>query len=356
MEKAQAELCFRQIQIILDVTAGGANSTHTQRHVFLSRTQASQTMMSCMPCISAGGPDLTALFTAGTEATKLAEELRNLSTNTQTRGNDVVGFAQEIKATFSGLDSKMNASTFQTIAEMLKGDRMKDTIALSREMDDLAIECVSKSKAMVETVSRASQDLPASVKGGGLDMDIDAQTEEERNELRNLDGDITDLEECTNDLRTMNLFSAAINGTRAFDGLAKKGGMVQTTYERIKELCAMVARASQNLVSEACCSQMQAGIESIKAMLKSVQLSNLINKLAEAAKRLINAIKDLVVLAWEKIQNFAEQFQAGKKIKNWVNGLSPLNSTAGNVLKQGAQIMEGFTGQGAGTGRNTLFC
>jgi hypothetical protein len=312
-------------------------------------------MMSCMPCVQAG-PDLNALFTAGTEATELAEELMNLSTNTQTRGNDVVGFAQEIKATFSGLDSKMNAATFQAIREMLKGDKMKDAIALSREMDDLALECVSKSRAMVETVTRASQDLPASVKGGGGDMVSDAESEDESTELRDLDRDIADLEACTSDLRTMDLFSAATRGTRAFDGLAKKGGMVQTTYERIKQLCAMVARASQNLASEACCSQLQAGIESVKAMLKSVQLSNLINKLAEAAKRLINAIKNLVVLAWEKFQNFAEQFQAGKKIKNWVNGLSPLNSTAGTVFKQGAQIMDSFTGQGAGTGRNSLFC
>ena len=295
--------------------------------------------MSCMPC-SGAGPETEGLFTAGNEVTLLAEEMMQLSVTTQARGQNVVGFAQEIKAAFSGLDSQINASTFKTIMEVLDGDKMQDTIALAGEMDDLALECVDKSTKMTETMARGTASLPDSLKDEERASDRDG--DEGDQELADLDGDIAELEECTENLQNMNIFSAATKGTRAFEGLVNKGGVVQTTFERIKELCTVVARAAQNVASETCCAQIQAGIDSIKAMLQSVRLSNLIKKLAEAAKRLISAIKNLIQVAWEKFQGFSEEFQAAKKIKNWVNGINPMNSTAENMFKQGAKIMESF--------------
>lgn len=307
--------------------------------------------MSCLPCF--GGPDTSSgVFSAGMEATELAEELMQLSSTTQTRGRNVVDFAGEIKGAFSSINSKMNASTFKAIMDVLNGDKMKDTIALANELDDLALDCVNKSIKLKETVARGAESLPESVKKEGRGDDTDVDDGEQ--ELADLGRDITELEECTASLRSMNIFSATTKGTRAFDGLINKGSVIQTTFERIKELCAIVARVSQNIVSETCCALIQAGIDTATAIFQSLRLSTLIEKLTEAGKRLIDAIKTLISVAWEKFQHFTEEFQAAKKIKNWVNGMNPINSDAGNLFKQGAKLMDSITNGNADLAQNLL--
>jgi hypothetical protein len=317
--------------------------------------QSSQTMSWLTSCLGRGaddGTDLTEIFSAGTQASKLAEELMQLSSNTQTRSLNVVGFAGEIRETFAGLNIKMNASTFKAIIDVLNGDKMKDMIALASEMDDLALECVNKSIAMKETVTRGTSSLPRSFKDepSGDDTYVD----EGEQELADLGRDIADLEECTSSLRTMNIFSAATKGTRAFDGLLSKKSVIETTFQRIKELCAIVARASQNMISETCCGQIQAGIYAIRAMFQSLRLSKLIEKLTEAGKRLLDAIKNLILVAWEKFQHFTEEFVAAKKIKNFVNGINPMNSKAGDVIKQGAAFVDSITNGNNGFGKNLI--
>lgn len=287
------------------------------------------------------GTDLHELFNAGTQATKLAEELMQLSSNTQTRSLNVLGFAGEIKESFSGLNSKLDPSTFKKIMEVLNGNKMKETMKLASEMDDLALECVNKSISMKETVTRGTASLPSSLKDERSSDDTDVEDGEQ--ELADIGRDITDLEGCVSSLRTMNIFSAATKGKSAFDGLLSKKSVIETTFQRIKDLCALVARASQNMVSETCCGQIQAGIDAVKSMFKSLRLSNLIEKLTEAGKRLLDAIKDLIVVAWEKFQGFAEEFQAGKKIKNFINGINPMQSKPAQMFAQGAAFMDNIT-------------
>ena len=312
--------------------------------------------MSCFAACLGGGSsngfDLNGAFTSGMEASKLAEELMELSSKTQTRSLSVVGVAGEIKETLGSISTKMNASTFKMITDILNGEKMKETIALATEMDDLAIECVTKSIKMKETVARGAASIPVALKEGICAGDTDAKEGEQ--ELEDLGRDISDLEECTSSLRSMNIFSASTKGVKAIDGITKKKSVIESTFQRIKDLCAIVARASQNLVSETCCGQIQAGIDTVNALFKSVRLSNLIEKLAEAGKRLLDAVKNLILVAWEKFQGFTEEFQAAKKIKNFINGINPMNSQVGQFLKQGGSLIQSITGGRTGVGQSLI--
>lgn len=295
-------------------------------------------MINCLsPCAD---PEMSGLLMAGMQTTRLAEEMMELSIATQARGQKVVDLVHEIQGAFSGLNRKLNAASFQAVMNTLNGDKMKDTIALAGEMDDLALDCVNKSTQMKETMMQGTRSLQATAKGD--DSAYDTDSEEGDQELADLEADIIEIEQCNKDIHTMNLFSATTKGTRAFQALGDKGCVIQKTFGRIQELCASITMAAQTVVSENCCSQLKAGIDTIKAMLKSVRLSNLVTKLTEAAKRLIYAMKSLVLVAFEKFQDFAEQFQAGRKIKNWVHGFK----------EQGAKLLDNV--QPGGNGRNTI--
>jgi hypothetical protein len=184
-------------------------------------------------------------------------------------------------------------------------------------MDDLALNCLNKSSQMKETMVQGTRSLQGTAKGDGSECgDTDSDTSE--HELSDLEADIIEIEQCNKDIHTMTVFSAAKKGTRAFQVLGDKAGVIQKTFERIQELCASITMASQTVVSENCCSQLKAGINTVKSMLNSAKLT-------------IHAMKSLVLVAFEKFQDFAEQFQAGRKIKNWVHGFK----------EQGAKLLDG---------------
>ena len=284
-------------------------------------------IMNCLsPCTD---PEMSGLLMAGMKTTRLAEEMMELSIATQARGQKVVGLVHEIQGAFSGLNRKLNAASFQAVMNTLNGDKMKDAIATAREMDDLALNCLNKSSQMKETMVQGTRSLQGTAKGDGSECDTDSDTSE--HELSDLEADIVEIEQCNKDIHTMTVFSAAKKGTRAFQVLGDKAGVIQKTFERIQELCASITMASQTVVSENCCSQLKAGINTVKSMLNSAKLTNLVVRLTEAAKRLIHAMKSLVLVAFEKFQDFAEQFQAGRKIKNWVHGFK----------EQGAKLLDG---------------
>jgi hypothetical protein len=108
----------------------------------------------------------------------------------------------------------------------------------------------------------------------------------------------------------MNILMATTKGTRAFEGLVSKSGVCQAVFEKIKELCATVARVLQNFIMDGCCAQIQAGISSLKESMRCLRLTNFIQALADAGRRMVEAFIGLIKVAWEKSGNFVEEFEA----------------------------------------------
>jgi hypothetical protein len=290
-----------------------------------------------MPCVAAANTDLEGLMGASTDGKRLAEETIELCISTQNKGRSVLDFAQETQSSLRGLTS-VKPAKFMTIMKLLDDDKRKELLGMVTGMDDLAIECSSKATAMQGAMQRGINSLPDVVKeNNGEEVDTDHEAEEDVSDY--FESDITDLEECTASLRTMNLLTATTKGTRAFESLVNKSGVCQTVFEKIKELCASVARLSQNFMMDGCCAQIQAGISSLKEMMRCLRLTNIIQALADAGRRMIEAFIDLIKVAWEKFGNFVEEFEAAKKLKTWVDGLNPLKSPGGKFVKEAAGLV-----------------
>lgn len=318
-------------------------------------------MMSiCMPCVAAANLDLQGLVSAGNDTKTLAAETTDLCVSTRERGEMVVSFGQEIKTTLSELvGNKMNPAAFMSIKDLLNDEKMKGTLDLAQEMDGLAIQCADKSTAMKDAMQRGVDSMPDMIKDTE-DADESEDTEgDDEMDLGEFENDIAELEECTEGLRSMNLLTAATKGQRAFEGLSNKGVACDNLFGKIKDLCATVGRLCETFLMDNCCAQIQAGIASLKDMKRCLSLSDLIGSLAALGRRLIESFIALIKVAWEKFSHFLEEFQASKKLKNFMNGLNPLkNTAAGNFLQGAADVVIG-TAPSEGSvpeGRSSALC
>jgi phage-related protein len=284
-----------------------------------------------------GDTDLEGLRSAGSDCHRLAAETVELSVSTKTKCQNVIDFAQDVKATLTGIGPKLAPSTYTTIMEY--HDKMTETMTLAREMDDMAQECVNKSSEMTQAMQRGVDSLPKATKS---EMEDDKDSEDENDvKLLDVDKDIEELEKCTSSLQNTNLFSAASSGTRAFQGLANKGELCKTMFERVEELSASIARITQAFMQQSCCAQMTAVLSEAKNMLRCIRLSTLMQKIAEAARRLIQAIFNLLNMAWSKFKDFLDEFEAAKKIKNFVNSINPLEK--GSMFNRSGVVEKGST-------------
>jgi hypothetical protein len=277
-------------------------------------------LLSCICGTLCGETDLKGLRAAGSDCHRLAGETVELAVGTKTKCQSVIDFAQHVKATLTGIGiTKMDPSSFMAIMEYQ--DKMKDTMDLAGEMDDLAGQCVVKSTEMSGAMQRGVDSLPqvtrdeiAETTGGDDESDM---------KLLDLDKDIEEIENCTEGLRTMDIFSVATSGSRAFGSLVNKGEVCKKMLDRVEELSTSIARITQAFMQQSGCAQIQAALSETKNMLRCISLSNLMTKIAKAARRLIQAIFNLLSVAWDKFKVLLEQFGAAKKIKNFVNGISP---------------------------------
>jgi hypothetical protein len=279
--------------------------------------------MLCFPCldnVSRYNADLNGLYTAGENAKKLAEELIKLCESTLSRSLDVLDFAAEIKDTLSSLKGGINLKSIKAILELIDSDKMRNSITLVRDLDGLAIDCVDKSTVMKETVERGTKSIPNFLQFE--DKTFYSDLEEGKKALQELETDITDLESCAQSMRTLSIFSAASEGSRAFDSLLSKRHVLRALFNRITDLCAIVAKTSQSMATEACCGQIMASVETVKALFHSLQLSKLILKFTLSGKKLINAIHAIITAASDKVKDFALELHAAKTIKNFMNGLN----------------------------------
>jgi uncharacterized phage infection (PIP) family protein YhgE len=275
-------------------------------------------LLSCLCGTLCGETDLKGLRAAGSDCHRLAAETVELAVGTEAKCQNVIDFAQDVKANLTEIGTKMNPSSFMAVMEYQ--DKMKDTMALAGEMDSLAGKCVDKSTEMSGAMQRGVDSLPQVTKDGIEEMNTEDESDMK---LLDLDKDIKEIENCTESLRNMDIFSVATSGSSAFGSIVNKGGLCKKMFERVEELSTSIARITQAFMQQSGCAQIQAALSETKNMLRCISLSSLMTKIAKAARRLIQAIFNLLSTAWNKFKDLLEQFGAAKKIKNFVNGISP---------------------------------
>lgn len=191
---------------------------------------------------------------------------------------------------------------------------MKDTIEVAREMEFMANDCVAKSRGMSETMERGlpewGKEEQAQQHGMSATRDLGGDAGNDEELLQQYDSDIVEVNEWTDAICGTNLFTVVAKGKDAFGGLVGKVDICEHLFGKSKDLCTRVASLSQIVGADAnCCAYVQA-VDLVKDMLKVIDLSQLVTKLAEIARRLVEAVVDLMKAAWSKFSLFSGDFQA----------------------------------------------
>jgi len=225
----------------------------------------------------------------------LAKESIEYCVNTLAKSNDMLSFAMEIKDTLDGFKDGMDASDLKTVKELIEGDKMKAAMGLAGEMDDIALTCIEKSLQMTTKMQEGYDGLPGFVKEG-VDQ-VAGEEEDDRDMTVDVEPDISELTECINAVKELNLFTAMEAGMNAFRGLTSKAEVCMNLYEKIKGFAEAVTSITDAMMDL----DVQAVISKVKDMCKCIRLTDVMRQFCEQVQRLITFIIDLFKEVSEKL-------------------------------------------------------
>lgn len=279
---------------------------------------------------------MNVLQSSAIECRQLAEETAGICVHALMKGQAVLNNSKEIKDSLDSLPTRnASANTFVKITKLIENNKIKEAKDLVSEMDDMALMCADKSKAITIAMQKGVDSLPSPAKDHLQEEDRETDNEEE---LLDLSQDIEDLETCTRDIKRMNLFSAARSGADGFRGLLEKEELCRTMFGKIKDFAVSIVRLTDAFMNQNCCVQIGAAITNAGDLMKCIRLGALMSKIAEAVRKLFQAIIRFMQTALERIFHLAEEFQAAKKIKNFV--AKPFESSRiGKRIKQGLDLV-----------------
>ena len=291
----------------------------------------------CFPCCVLVQTDVSGLLDAIGESKRLAEQTMEMCGLAQHKGRSVLlESSNGVRSSLGGLgggSKALSPTKFQTIANFLDESKRSEMVGVVQEMADLAVKSSENTRGMAVSLQRGMDCLPDMVKTTDEDEDEAVVMQRSRDVagddaiVSGLERDIAEIQECTESVRTMNLWTAATKGNHAFDSLSNKTEVCLTVLERIKELCGAVARIAQSLLLDNaanCCDQVSAAIRSFPELKNCLNLTTSVQALADAGMKLIQAFLSLVQVAWGQIANFLNDFPYAKRISNWVNRLNPM--------------------------------
>jgi hypothetical protein len=253
---------------------------------------------------------------------------------------------------------------FVKIQNLLQDTKLQEAVDFCTEMNDMAVQIMGQANEMNKSMTTAIDSLPGYIieeeeeeeeeKGddddeehqnrtiGGCDGecrivlrrgdlgDDDDQQVADLLALMDVEADVAELENSCTTSRGggFNLFSAATEGTKVFELTNNKGFKCEQLFAQMKELCAAVGSIAAALINDSnCCTQLGAVVNGIASLFRCRRLAQILSFAAGVVMRLVQAIKDLVGMAWQTIEGFLDEFDAAKKLGNFVNGV--MNSGLG---------------------------
>ena len=251
---------------------------------------------------------------AGGQCARTAKETSELCETTISKARQMVDFGMEIKSTLDDLSggggsghsarSVIDASRFETIQELISGDKMKAAWNLATEMDDLALNCVNQSIKMIDSIEQGIETLP-DIFENRIDQNMEQAklegSKESDPQLRDITPDVEELQLTVKNIEQVNLFTVMKSGKDAFKNLTSKGEICYELFTTIgnfaKDVTA-VADAIKNF-------QIGTMIGKVKGLIRDIwrclRLSDLIREFAQAVKKLIQWIISLFKSVSERL-------------------------------------------------------
>jgi hypothetical protein len=225
------------------------------------------------------------------------KEARQLCVDAKTRSLSLVTKSMAIK---NQLDSvgDINIQSIKSVRELASGGDIQDAISFAQSMDDLVLECSSKTTAMVDRVVEGFSNIPE-ILTEGIEPSS-AGKQEGDPEPVDVETDIQELESAKQAIETANVVSAARAGVAGFSGVSGKATSCSDMLELVQTFASDCFNVIESFMGAW---DLESVTKKIMEMMRVVSLGELIKQFAEQIKRLAIAMIELMKVSAEKFKS-----------------------------------------------------
>lgn len=286
------------------------------------------------------GDTVTNLRETGAKTNVLATETTNLCDKTAQTSQKMMDLASDIQSTLQTVSSNgLDASKFQTIQELLSGDKLMGAMALAQDVKQDALQCVEKSVEMMDIMETSMDALPESLQKA-IDTAVggdDDQDEEDGVGETTLDQDVEDIKECITSIQKLNLVTAMDVGLNAFVQLTRKAEVSRSLLQEMHGYSGNVRDISGAIESM----DVVTVIRSVKDLWKCLRLTGFMREMAERVGRLIQVVIELFEQTSQKVSGLWKALAFAKSCMSDVTDqLQAARTLCGTAIDKSVMLID----------------
>jgi len=300
-----------------------------------------------------------ALARASPEVIKSSNELSEASNEGYTKGTLALQYTKDVADLlqgFQGGGGGIYVNTFAQIKELIEQKKARKAYALAKEMDDVALNMTTKANHTTKILNDVAHEvIPENVREdmegatdpniktrggpGGTGGDNNMMVEDEEASalvelLGHGDSDVEEVHSNTRSMEQVDVFTAGSTGHDAFSKVANKENVAVKIFKEIKSVADAIGRTLAVVAGDgsSLCTRFMGAMSGVDALFKALRLSKLIEKALDTVRRILEAFMGFINTSWDKFQKFIDQFDAGKKLEKFADGMKNKLGKIGKVF------------------------
>jgi uncharacterized protein YjbJ (UPF0337 family) len=237
------------------------------------------------------------------------KDVRQICTDAKDKSMNLLTKSRGIRDQLNSIGD-INMKSLQSVRELASGGEIQEAINLARNMDDMVLECSSKSVAMVDRVVEGFRNMP-DILTEGIEP-ATAGKKESDPEPVDVEKDIEDLGEAQRAIESANVISAAKAGVRGFTGVSSKTTSCSDMIELIQTFATNCLETIESFMGSW---ELEAASTKIMEMCRLVSLGELIKSFASQIERLAIAMIDLMKSSAAKFKSL-DMGSLGESVEN----------------------------------------
>lgn len=212
-------------------------------------------------------------------------------------------------------------ATYQRLQR--RHQQAKEAAQLWEEIADTAQRCVHPTDGLLASLEEASKVLePADRMEEDARDDNNNQVEQEDRallEFCEVERDLEMVEECTRQVEQSRFTSPTAPGVTSrgpvLNSIRAQQDKIQALFAKIGQMASKLFSWAQEMLSGGCCARMAA---MAKALYECLRHAKMIQKLAQALRRLVQAVRNFMQKSTKTLASLLVEFPAAKKVGNFM--------------------------------------
>jgi hypothetical protein len=225
------------------------------------------------------------------------KEARQLCTDAKDRSMNLISKSIAIKDQLDSVGD-INLKSIQTVRKLSSGGEIQEAIDLATNMDDLVLECSSKTTAMVDRVVEGFRNIP-DILTEGIEPENAGKQESDPAPV-DVEEDIADLEAAKEAVESANVVSAARAGVQGFSGVSTKAGSCKDMLQLVQTFVSDCLATIESFMGAW---DLESATNKIMEMCRLVTLGEVMKQFASQIKRLAIAMVSLMKASANKFES-----------------------------------------------------